>query len=39
MTPEPTLLDTIALVLAVTHFATPLAYYYYLRKKHLGKPW
>jgi len=34
----PTLLDTIALVLAVIHFTIPLAYYYYLRK-HLGKPW
>jgi len=39
MTPEPTLLDTIALALAVIHFTTPLAYYYYLRKKHLGKSW
>jgi len=35
----PTILDTIALALAVIHFATPLAYYYYMRRKHLGKPW
>jgi len=39
MSPEPTALDTIALALAVIHFATPLAYYYYMRRKHLGKPW
>jgi len=35
----PTILDTIALALAVIHFTTPLAYYYYLRRRHLGEPW
>jgi len=38
MTPVPTLLETTALALAVIHFTIPLAYYY-LRRKHLGKPW
>jgi len=35
----PTILDTIALALAVIHFTTPLAYYYYMRRRYLGKPW
>jgi len=29
----------IALALAFTHFAVPLAYYYYLKTKWLNKPW
>lgn len=28
-----------ALALAFTHFIVPLAYYYYLKKRWLGKPW
>lgn len=29
----------IGLVLALIHFTIPLAYYYYLKKKWLNKPW
>jgi len=36
---EPTLLDTVALVLALVHFTVPLGYYFYLRKRYLDKPW
>jgi len=36
---EPTLLDTVALVLALVHFTIPVGYYFYLRKKYLDRPW
>jgi cellulose synthase/poly-beta-1,6-N-acetylglucosamine synthase-like glycosyltransferase len=33
------MLTTAALALALTHFATPLAYYTYLKINWLNKPW
>ena len=32
-------LTTLALILALTHFGTPLTYYHYMKTKHLNKPW
>lgn len=37
--PSIILLNTIALGLIIIHFSVPLAYYYYLKKKWLPKPW
>ena len=34
-----TILDTIAITLALIHFGTPLLYYWYMKTKHLNKPW
>jgi len=34
-----TILDTIAITLALIHFGTPLTYYWYMKTKHLNKPW
>ncbi|MCX8205576.1 MAG: glycosyltransferase, partial [Candidatus Nezhaarchaeota archaeon] len=33
------LLEAVALALALTHFGLPLAYYYYVKKRWLPKPW
>jgi len=33
------ILDTIALALITIHFGIPLAYYLYLKKKWLPRPW
>jgi len=32
-------LTTLALILALTHFGTPLTYYHYMKTKHLKNPW
>ena len=34
-----TILDTIAITLALIHFGTPLTYYWYMKTKYLNKPW
>jgi len=34
-----TSLDIMAMALAIIHFGTPLAYYYYMKLKYLNKPW
>ena len=34
-----TTLDIIAIILALIHFGTPLTYYWYMKTKHLNKPW
>ncbi|QOR94570.1 glycosyltransferase family 2 protein [Thermosphaera chiliense] len=34
-----TLLDIVALMLGLIHFGVPLAYYFYMKKKYLNKPW
>jgi len=39
MASELTVLDAIALVLTLIHFAIPSTYYYYMRRKFLSKPW
>ena len=33
------LLDVVAIILGLVHFGIPLAYYYYLKKRYLNKPW
>lgn len=33
------LLDVLAIILGLVHFGIPLAYYYYLKKRYLNKPW
>ncbi|MDW8011274.1 MAG: glycosyltransferase family 2 protein, partial [Sulfolobales archaeon] len=33
------LLEAVAIALALTHFGLPLAYYYYVKKRWLPKPW
>lgn len=33
------ILDVVALTLGFIHFGVPLAYYFFMRKKHLNKPW
>ena len=34
-----TILDTIAITLALIHFGVPLTYYWYMKTKYLNKPW
>jgi len=34
-----TVLDIVALILALIHFGIPLTYYFYLKNKYLNKPW
>ncbi|OYT57537.1 MAG: glycosyl transferase [Desulfurococcales archaeon ex4484_217_2] len=34
-----TILDIIAITLAIIHFGVPVAYYYYMKTKYLNKPW
>jgi len=34
-----TTLDVIAIVLAGIHFGAPLAYYFYMKRKYLNRPW
>jgi len=34
-----TILDIIAITLAIIHFGVPVAYYYYMKKKWLNAPW
>jgi len=34
-----TVLDIVALILALIHFGIPLTYYWYMKTNHLNKPW
>jgi len=34
-----TILDIIAITIAIIHFGVPVAYYYYMKKKWLHAPW